>query len=141
MTSQKRHGAGWVAVGDAAGLINPMNGEGIDYSLESGMLISDLFLKDPETATVRYNDIIGERFDGFLRTGRRFSYLIGHPLILRSGLRVAVANEFMANMTLQVMGNLVDNSTPGAAGRVLRFADKALSAVDPLLRRSRANQY
>ena len=141
MTSQKRHGAGWVAVGDAAGLINPMNGEGIDYSLESGMLISDLFLKDPETATVRYNDIIGERFDGFLRTGRRFSYLIGHPLILRSGLRVAVANEFMANMTLQVMGNLVDNSTPGAAGRVLRFADKALSAADPLLRRTRANQY
>jgi len=141
MTSQKRHGAGWVAVGDAAGLINPMNGEGIDYSLESGMLISDLFLKERETAPVRYDEIIGERFDGFLRTGRRFSYLIGHPLILRSGLRVAVANEFMANMTLQVMGNLVDNSTPGAAGRVLRFADKALAATDPLLRRTRANQY
>jgi len=141
MTSQKRHGSGWVAVGDAAGLINPMNGEGIDYSLESGMLISDLFLQDPQTAPDRYNEIIGERFDGFLRTGRRFSYLIGHPLILRSGLRVAVANQFMANMTLQVMGNLVDNSTPGAAGKVLRFADKALATADPLLRRTRAKQY
>ena len=51
MTAQKRHGSGWVAVGDAAGLINPMNGEGIDYSLESGMLISDLFLQNPSTAT------------------------------------------------------------------------------------------
>ena len=141
MTSQKRHGSGWVAVGDAAGLINPMNGEGIDYSLESGMLISDLFLQDPQTAPDRYNEIIGERFDGFLRTGRRFSYLIGHPLILRSGLRVAVANQFMANMTLQVMGNLVDNSTPGLAGKVLRFADKALATADPLLRRTRAKQY
>ena len=70
------------------------------------------------------------KFDGFLRTGRRFSYLIEHPLILRSGLRVAVANQFMANMTLQVMGNLVDNSTPGAAGRVLRIADKALATAD-----------
>ncbi|MBJ69040.1 MAG: hypothetical protein CL463_03975, partial [Acidimicrobiaceae bacterium] len=134
-------GSGWVAVGDAAGLINPMNGEGIDYSLESGMLISDLFLQDPQTAPDRYNEIIGERFDGFLRTGRRFSYLIGHPLILRSGLRVAVANQFMANMTLQVMGNLVDNSTPGLAGKVLRFADKALATADPLLRRTRAKQY
>ena len=140
MTSQKRHGNGWVAVGDAAGLINPMNGEGIDYSLESGMLISDLYLKDPQTAPDRYDRIIGERFDGFLRTGRRFSFLIGHPLILRSGLRVAVSNEFMANMTLQVMGNLVDNSTPGAAGRVLRFADKALATADPLLRRTRAKK-
>ncbi|MEC7879271.1 MAG: geranylgeranyl reductase family protein [Actinomycetota bacterium] len=140
MTSQKRHGNGWVAVGDAAGLINPMNGEGIDYSLESGMLISDLYLKDPQTAPDRYDRIIGERFDGFLRTGRRFSFLIGHPLILRSGLRVAVSNEFMANMTLQVMGNLVDSSTPGAAGRVLRFADKALATADPLLRRTRAKK-
>ena len=125
---------------DAAGLINPMNGEGIDYSLESGMLISDLFLQNPSTAITEYDRIIGERFDGFLRTGRRFSYLIGHPLILRSGLRVAVANQFMANMTLQVMGNLVDNSTPGAAGRVLRMADKALATADPILRKTRAKQ-
>ena len=36
MSSRRRHGPGWVAVGDAAGLINPMNGEGIDYGLESG---------------------------------------------------------------------------------------------------------
>lgn len=138
MTSQKRHGKGWAAVGDAAGLINPMNGEGIDYSLESGMLISDLFLENPDTASDKYNEIIGERFDGFLRTGRRFSFLIGHPLILRSGLQIAVASQFMANITLQVMGNLVDNSTPGVAGRVLRVTDKALEIADPVLRRTRA---
>ena len=140
MTSQKRHGNGWAAVGDAAGLINPMNGEGIDYSLESGMLISDLFLSNPQTAPEKYDAIIGERFDGFLRTGRRFSYLIGHPLVLRSGLRVAVASQVMANITLQVMGNLVDSSTPGTSGKVLRFADKALGVAEPVLKRARANK-
>ena len=140
MTSQKRHGNGWAAVGDAAGLINPMNGEGIDYSLESGMLISDLFLDDPQAAPEKYDAIIGERFDGFLRTGRRFSYLIGHPLVLRSGLRVAVASQVMANITLQVMGNLVDSSTPGSSGKVLRFADKALGIAEPVLKRTRANK-
>ena len=36
------------------------------------------------------------------------------------------------------MGNLVDNETPGAAGRVMRIADRTLAAADPLLRKTRA---
>ncbi|MDA3041181.1 MAG: geranylgeranyl reductase family protein [Actinomycetota bacterium] len=138
MTAVRRHGPGWVAIGDAAGLINPMNGEGIDYGLESGMLASELFLADPATAPERYDVEVGARFDQFLRTGRRFSFLIGHPLILRTGLRMAVGTDAIAKITLQVMGNLVDSSSPGASGRVLRVADYALAAADPLLRRTRA---
>jgi menaquinone-9 beta-reductase len=138
MSSVKRHGPGWVAIGDAAGLVNPMNGEGIDYGLESGMLAADLFLESPSSAPARYDIEIGERFDAFLRTGRRFSFLIGHPWILRNGLRVAVGTQKVADITLAVMGNLVDNETPGAAGRVMRIADRALAAADPLLRKTRA---
>ncbi|MGI9607908.1 MAG: NAD(P)/FAD-dependent oxidoreductase [Acidimicrobiales bacterium] len=138
MSAQRRHGTGWVAIGDAAGLINPMNGEGIDYGLESGMLAADLFLADAATAPERYDVEVGERFDGFLSTGRRFSFLIGHPWILKNGLRLAVGTEAIANITLQVMGNLVDGDTPGAAGRIFRLTDKALAAADPLLRRTRA---
>jgi geranylgeranyl reductase family protein len=138
MSVQRRHGPGWVAIGDAAGLVNPMNGEGIDYGLESGMLAADLFVADPEGAPEEYDRLIGERFDAFLRTGRRFSFLIGHPLILRTGLRVAVGTQSIADITLQVMGNLVDADSAGAAGRVLRVADRALAVADPLLRRTRA---
>ncbi len=138
MSSQRRHGPGWVAVGDAAGLINPMNGEGIDYGLESGMLAADLYVEDPATVERRYDRLVGERFDAFLRTGRRFSFLIGHPWILRNGLRLSVSTDAIANITLQVMGNLVDNTTPGAAGRVLSIADRSLAIADPILRRTRA---
>ncbi|MEX2279935.1 MAG: geranylgeranyl reductase family protein [Acidimicrobiia bacterium] len=138
MTVQRRHGPGWVAVGDAAGLINPMNGEGIDYGLESGILAADLFVSDPATAPAEYDRLIGERFDGFLRTGRRFSFLIGHPWILNAGLKVAVGTQGVADITLKVMGNLVDSETPGTAGRVLRVADRVLAALDPLLHRTRA---
>ena len=138
MSAQKRHGPGWVAVGDAAGLVNPMNGEGIDYGLETGMLIADLFNSDPGTAAEKYDQQVGERFDGFLRTGRRFSFLIGHQAILRNGLRLAVGTETIARITLQVMGNLIDNDTPGTAGRVMSVADKLLAAADPILRRTRA---
>ena len=138
MSAVRRHGPAWAAVGDAAGLINPMNGEGIDYGLESGMLLADLFLEDPSAAPAAYDRIIGERFDGFLRTGRRFSFLIGHPWILRNGLRLAVGTQAVANITLQVMGNLIDGDTPGMASRVLGVADRGLKLADPLLRRTRA---
>ncbi len=138
MSSVRRHGPGWVAVGDAAGFVNPMNGEGIDYGLESGMLAADLFVTDPATAPDVYDRVVGERFDGFLRTGRRFSFIIGHPLLLRTGLRLSVGTQTAADITLAVMGNLIDGQTPGAAGRVLRIADRALAIADPILRRTRA---
>jgi flavin-dependent dehydrogenase len=115
-----------------------MNGEGIDYGLESGMLAADLFLDDPATAPDRYDELIGERFDGFLRTGRRFAFLIGHPWLMRTGLRFAVGTQQIADITLQVMGNLVDSETPGAAGWTMRAADRTLAAVDPVLRKTRA---
>ena len=138
MSCVRRHGPGWVAVGDAAGFVNPMNGEGIDYGLESGTLAADLFLADVATAAQVYDQQVGERFDAFLRTGRRFSFLIGHPWILRTGLRIAVGTQTTADITLAVMGNLIDGQTPGAAGRVMRLADRSLALADPLLRKTRA---
>lgn len=138
MSCVSRHGPGWVAIGDAAGFVNPMNGEGIDYALESGALAVKCFLDDPATASTSYDRQVGERFDSFLRTGRRFSFIIGHPWLLRPGLRVAVGTQAAADITLAVMGNLIDSSTPGAAGRVMRLADSTLRIADPLLRRTRA---
>ncbi len=138
MSAQRRHGTGWVAIGDAAGLINPMNGEGIDYGLESGILAADFFLENAVTAPARYDLAVEEMFDGFLSTGRRFSFLIGHPWILNSGLKMAVGTDAIAKITLQVMGNLVDGQTPGAAGRIFRLTDKTLKTADPILRRTRA---
>jgi menaquinone-9 beta-reductase len=139
MSAVRRHGPGWVAVGDAAGFVNPMNGEGIDYGLESGMLAVECLIASATTAPADYDRVVGERFDSFLRTGRRFSFLIGHPWLLRTGLRVAVGTQTTADITLAVMGNLVDSTTPGAAGRVLRLADTTLRLADPLLRRTRAS--
>lgn len=138
MSCVKRHGPGWVAVGDAAGFTNPMNGEGIDYGLESGVLAVEKFLENPADADTSYDIEIGDRFDAFLRTGRRFSFLIGHPWLLKPGLGIAVGTQKAADITLAVMGNLIDSSTPGAAGTVMHIADRTLGFIDPLLRLSRA---
>ncbi|MCB1259303.1 MAG: hypothetical protein KDB33_02735, partial [Acidimicrobiales bacterium] len=107
-------------------------------ALESGIVAADLFLSDPVTAPVRYDAEVGARFDAFLRTGRRFSFLIGHPWILRSGLRVAVGTQAIADITLAVMANLVEPDARDAAGRTMRAADALLALTDPLLRRTRA---
>ena len=138
MSCMKRSGPGWVAIGDSAGFVNPMNGEGIDYALESGMLAVNCFLENPATAPQQYDRLVGERFDDFLRTGRRFSLIIGHPWLLKPGLRIAVGTQSAADITLAVMGNLIDSSTPGAAGKVMRLADNVLRIADPVLRRTRA---
>ena len=138
MSSVRRSGPGWVAVGDAAGFVNPMNGEGIDYALESGMLAVQQYITNPARAEAEYDRVVGERFDAFLRTGRRFSFIIGHPWLLKPGLRIAVGTQTAADITLAVMGNLIDSATPGAAGRVMRVADTTLRWADPLLRRTRA---
>ena len=138
MSCVRRSGPGWVAVGDSAGFVNPMNGEGIDYGLESGMLAAQKYLESPALAPQAYDKEVGERFDAFLRTGRRFSFIIGHPWLLKPGLRVAVGTQKAADITLAVMGNLIDSSTPGAAGRVMRVADTTLRIADPVLRRTRA---
>ncbi len=138
MSCVRRSGPGWLAIGDAAGFVNPMNGEGIDYGLESGMLAVEHFLANPSTAPAVYDRLVGERFDSFLATGRRFSFIIGHPWLLKPGLRIAVGTQAAADITLAVMGNLVDSRTPGAAGTVMKLADRALRIADPLLRRTRA---
>jgi len=64
--------------------------------------------------------------------------LIGHPWLLKPGLRIAVGTQAAADITLSVMGNLIDSQTPGAAGRVMKVADTALRIADPVLRRTRA---
>ncbi|NLA35343.1 MAG: NAD(P)/FAD-dependent oxidoreductase, partial [Actinobacteria bacterium] len=114
MSVTRTHGPGWVVVGDAAGLVNPMNGEGIDYGLESGILAAEILLDDPRHGPARYGREVRFRYDQFMDMGRRFSFLVGHPWILRTGLRFAVSTEAISKITLEVMANLVEPTTPGA---------------------------
>jgi geranylgeranyl reductase family protein len=43
-------GQGWLAVGDAAGLVDPITGEGIYYAMRSGELASEVVLSDAPPA-------------------------------------------------------------------------------------------
>jgi len=46
-------GEGWLAVGDAGGLVDPITGEGLYYAMRSGDLASDVILNDSQSLAER----------------------------------------------------------------------------------------
>ena len=136
MHVERRGGPGWVAVGDAAGLVNPFNGEGIDYALESGRLAAEAFVELPNIAHATYLATLARDYDPFFATARRFAWLIGRPRLLRALLGMALSTGFTMELVLDIMANLVDEEHPGLAGRLLDVGGRALAVADPVLVRS-----
>ncbi len=69
-------GRRWMAVGDAAGLVDPITGEGIYYALRSGDLASNIITSasfDPTTASQLYRGRIEEDFLLDLEFGASFA--------------------------------------------------------------------
>lgn len=57
-------GEGWIAVGDAGGLVDPITGEGLYYAVRSGDLASQAILEDtaPEKTAELYRQLITRDF-------------------------------------------------------------------------------
>ena len=57
-------GNGWIAVGDAGGLVDPITGEGLYYAVRSGDLASQVVLADqePEKKAEHYRQLIARDF-------------------------------------------------------------------------------
>ncbi len=138
MHVEHRGGPGWVVVGDAAGLVNPFNGEGIDYGLETGRLVAECFAASPRHAHVAYLHRLEAEYDEFFATARRFAWVIGRPQLLRVLLGFALSTGFTMRLVLDIMANLVEPEHPGLAGRALSIGGRGLAVLDPVLSRSSA---
>jgi len=136
MHVERRSGPGWVAVGDAAGLVNPFNGEGIDYALESGRHAAELFALSPGTVHAAYDALLAKEYDPFFDTARRFAWVIGRPRLLRFLLGIALSTGFTMELVLDIMANLIDTQHRSLAGVLLSGGGRALSVLDPILMRS-----
>ncbi len=121
-------GRNWMLVGDAAACVNPLNGEGIDYGLETGRLAAGL-IGDRDLAAAwpqLLQDHYGRGFSvarrlGLLLTLPRFLPLTG-PLAMRSSALMAVA--------VRVMGNLVTDEDTDLVARCWRAAGGGSRRVD-----------
>ena len=81
--SRRLGGAGWMLLGDAAGLVDPLTREGIYYALLSGQWAADALARDARaTRRARYADRVLERHPARARPGRAPEPAVFHPGVL-----------------------------------------------------------
>ncbi|MEA2551608.1 MAG: menaquinone-9 beta-reductase, partial [Actinomycetota bacterium] len=103
---------GMVIVGDAGGLVNPFNGEGIAYAMESGEtaaeLINEALLKDRPAVVQTYPRALTERYGDYFVIGRGFAKIIGKPAIMSRATKYLLPNKRIMPFAMRVMANLTD---------------------------------
>jgi geranylgeranyl reductase family protein len=119
-------GPTWVLIGDAAGVINPFNGEGIDYAYETGRLASSLITEALRTgdglALQRYPHLLQEEYGLYFKVARLFARVIGNPALLRELTRVGMRSRTLMEWVLRIMANLLRPDEIGPAEAVYRAA-------------------
>jgi flavin-dependent dehydrogenase len=107
------HGPGFILAGDAAGMINPCNGEGIAYAYETGRIgarhIDEALRNDGPPALESYTRELEEVYGPYYRIGRRFSKLIGHPELMDRLVSMGMRSKRAMRLALTIMANLEDD--------------------------------
>ena len=121
---------GLLLVGDAAGLVNPFNGEGIAFAMESGKLAADLAhgsLSSGRSALAQaYPTALKEQYGKYFAAGRFFVKLIGNPEVMRLATKYGLPREGFMKFLLRVMSGLSD-------GREGDAQDKMIHAIKQLV--------
>jgi menaquinone-9 beta-reductase len=105
-------GHNWLTIGDAAGAINPWNGEGISYAYETGRIAADyvgeaIGADDPGLLR-RYPQRLTDEYGLYYKMARIFVKLIGYPSVMRTLAHTGMRNRSLMEWTLKVMANLLD---------------------------------
>jgi menaquinone-9 beta-reductase len=122
---------GLLVVGDAGGIINPFNGEGIAYAMESGELAAELVHEAlargrPGVAHV-YPAVLRQRYGRYFSAGRGFVRAIGNPTIMRLATRLGLPRERVMRFALRILANLTDGRDGDAQDRLMN----ALVRISP----------
>ncbi len=126
---------GLLLVGDAGGMVNPFNGEGIAYAMESGELaarsIVQAFARPTAAGAERvlqgYPVVLKENYGGYYTLGRTFVKLIGNPNFMKFATRHGVKRPAVMRMTMKLLGNLTEPRGGDAVDRMVN----ALSKIAP----------
>jgi menaquinone-9 beta-reductase len=126
---------GLVLVGDAGGMVNPFNGEGIAYAMESGEIAARTVvqaLARPTTAQTervlqQYPVALKQNYGGYYTLGRTFVKAIGNPAFMKFATRHGMKRPAVMRMTMKLLGNLTEPRGGDAVDRVIN----ALSKIAP----------
>ncbi|GAB11769.1 putative oxidoreductase [Gordonia araii NBRC 100433] len=125
-------GRNWMLIGDAAACVNPLNGEGIDYGLETARLAVELIVDGGGSAdfTDRWPDLLTEHYALAFSAARRLAAVLtvpkAVPVLGRPGLR----SGRLMSMVVRVMGNLITDEDADFVARAWRTAGRLSVRVD-----------
>src|SRR6478609_5176534 len=92
-------GPNWALIGDAAACVNPLNGEGIDYGLETGRLLVEVLTSTPDAdLTEVWPTLLREHYGEAFSIARRLAGIVTVPQALRALGPVGMRSDWM--MTL-----------------------------------------
>ncbi|WP_156806871.1 geranylgeranyl reductase family protein [Corynebacterium capitovis] len=121
-------GPNWALVGDAAACVNPLNGEGIDYGLETAVRAVDL-LREGHDLTLAWPHELRRTYGEAFTLARAAARLLTYPRFLPAvgplGMRGAGA-RFLMPAAARLMGNLVTPEDTDLIARAWRAAGRAV---------------
>lgn len=128
---------GVLLVGDSGGMVNPFNGEGIAYAMESGELAAEVVVQalarpagaERERALLAYPQELKARFGGYYRLGGIFVKLIGRPEVMRLATKHGMPHPMLMRFVLKLLANLTDPRGGDAMDRVINAMTKVAPAV------------
>jgi geranylgeranyl reductase family protein len=107
---------GLLLAGDAGGMVNPFNGEGIAYAMESGEILARTIVQalarsrraETERVLAGYPDALSQAYGGYYALGRTFVKLIGKPTLMRIATKHSMSRPALMRFALKLLANLSD---------------------------------
>ena len=121
-------GRNWMLIGDAAACVNPLNGEGIDYGLESGRLAAEM-LGSGDFSDAWPNMLQSHYGRGF-SVARRLGLLLTFPRFLPAAGPIGMRSTTLMGIAVRVMGNLVTDEDADWVARMWRGGGRVSRLLD-----------
>lgn len=122
-------GASHLVIGDAAGSVNPFNGEGIDYAYETARMAAEVLHEALITGNAsvlqQYPALLDAEYGQYFKVARLFARVIGRPALMRELSRVGMQSRSLMEWVLRIMANLLRPDETGPA----EAAYKAAAAI------------
>ena len=122
-------GPNWMLIGDAAACVNPLNGEGIDYGLETGRLAAQM-LDSGEPATAAWPALLQAHYGRGFSVARRLGLLLTLPRFLPMAGPLGMRSAALMKVAVRVMGNLVSDEDADLVARAWRVGGAGSRLLD-----------
>ncbi len=124
---------GLLLIGDAVGAVNPFNGEGIAYAIETANMAADLvheaLVHDRPGLTMQYPQVLEDAYGAYYSVGSQFARLIGKPAIMGRATAHLLPRRGIMAFSLRAMANLSDGRDGDLQDRMLDLALRVAKAV------------